>query len=100
MQPTSKPRPAAGKRLRAITLGKGEGGEFRLRDLDPALGQLLLPVVTVPVLAEALDLTPRRVQQLTSEGVLLRADRGRYPFGLNVRQYCQYLRDGGDRDQL
>jgi phage terminase Nu1 subunit (DNA packaging protein) len=48
------------------------------------------PVATV---AKLLLLTERRVQQLTREGVLPRADRGRYELAPVVQAYVRYLRD-------
>ena len=48
------------------------------------------PVATI---AKLLLLTERRVQQLTREGVLPRADRGRYELAPVVQAYVRYLRD-------
>ena len=45
------------------------------------------------VIAKLLDLTPRRVQQLSGEGVIPRAERGRYDLVGAVRGYIRYLRD-------
>jgi phage terminase Nu1 subunit (DNA packaging protein) len=52
-------------------------------------------MTTYPVdtLCKLLDLTPRRVQQLTSEGVLVKVERGRYDLVKSVRGYIAYLRD-------
>lgn len=47
----------------------------------------------VAVIAKLLDLTPRRVQQLSSEGVIPRAEKGRYELVPAVRGYIRYLRD-------
>jgi phage terminase Nu1 subunit (DNA packaging protein) len=44
-----------------------------------------------PYLAEFLNLTARRVQQLAQEGVLPRAERGVYDFEACVRAYVRYL---------
>lgn len=45
------------------------------------------------LLAELLDLTPRRIQQLAKEGHVKRASRtGRYLLGPSVRSYVQFLR--------
>lgn len=51
--------------------------------------------VTYPVdtIAKLLDLTPRRVQQLAAEGIIPRADGGRYELVPVVRGYVKYLRD-------
>jgi len=47
----------------------------------------------VTVIAKLLDLTDRRVQQLTSEGVIPKTERGRYELVPAVRGYIRYLRD-------
>jgi phage terminase Nu1 subunit (DNA packaging protein) len=54
-----------------------------------------MSVNTYPVdtLCKLLDLTPRRVQQLTGEGVLIKVERGRYDLVKSVRGYVIYLRD-------
>ena len=45
------------------------------------------------VLAKLLDLTERRVRQLSAEGVIPKAARGRYEVVGAVRGYIRYLRD-------
>lgn len=47
----------------------------------------------IAVIARLLDLTERRVQQLAREGVIPRAERGRYDLVGAVRGYVRYLRD-------
>lgn len=47
------------------------------------------PVETV---ARLLDLTPRRVQQLSKEGVIPKAERGRYELVPAVQGYIRYLK--------
>ena len=47
-------------------------------------------------------LTNRRVQQLTSDGVLLKEGRGKYPLIPNVQNYIKYWQDraaGSDADE-
>jgi phage terminase Nu1 subunit (DNA packaging protein) len=44
-------------------------------------------------LAQLLDLTPRRLQQLAAEGVIPKTDRNRYELVDSVRGYIRYLRD-------
>lgn len=44
-------------------------------------------------IAKLLDLTPRRVNQLAAEGVIPKADRGRYELVPVVRAYVRYLRE-------
>jgi phage terminase Nu1 subunit (DNA packaging protein) len=50
---------------------------------------LMVPVSTI---AHALDVTPRRVQQLAAEGVIPKAERGRYPLIPVVRAYLAHQR--------
>ena len=50
--------------------------------------------VSAAVLGKVLDdLTPRRVQQLAQEGVIPKADRGKYPLVPCVQGYIRYLKD-------
>lgn len=53
------------------------------------------PSATYPVdtICKLCDLTPRRVQQLTAEGVLVKVERGRYDLIRSVRGYIQYLKE-------
>lgn len=52
----------------------------------------------VSTLCSLLDLTPRRVQQLTNEGVLFKVERGRYDLIKSVRGYISYLRDRAEKN--
>lgn len=54
-----------------------------------------MSATTYPVstIAKLLDLTERRVQQLAREGVLPKAESGRYDLVQAVRGYVKYLRD-------
>lgn len=45
------------------------------------------------VIAKLLDLSERRVQQLSREGIIPKATRGQYDLIGSVRGYVQYLRD-------
>ena len=47
----------------------------------------------ITVIARLLDLSERRVQQLVRDGVIPKAERGRYEFVGAVRGYVRYLRD-------
>jgi len=47
----------------------------------------------VKTIAKLLDLTERRVQQLAREGVIPKAESGRYDLVQAVRGYVKYLRD-------
>ncbi len=47
----------------------------------------------VAVICKLLDLTPQRIRQLVNEGVIPRAERGRYELVPAVRGYIKYLRD-------
>lgn len=53
----------------------------------------------IAVIARLLDLTERRVQQLSREGVIPRGERGRYDLVGSVRGYVRYLRDQAARAQ-
>lgn len=44
-------------------------------------------------IAKLLDLTPRRVNQLAAEGVIPKAERGRYELVPVVKSYVRYLRE-------
>jgi len=47
----------------------------------------------IKTIARLLDLSERRVQQLSREGVIPRSDRGRYELVGAVQGYIRYLRD-------
>ena len=47
----------------------------------------------IAVIAKLLDLSERRVQQLSREGVIPKATRGQYDLVGSVRGYVRYLRD-------
>ena len=47
----------------------------------------------IGVIARLLDLSERRIQQLSREGVIPKADRGQYDLVGAVRGYVAYLRD-------
>ena len=49
-----------------------------------------MPLVTVEKLAQAMNLSPRRVQQLVDEG-MPREERGRYELGQCMAWYIRYL---------
>lgn len=51
------------------------------------------PTYPIAVIAKLLDLSERRVQQLTREGVIPKSERGRYELVPAVRGYIRYLRD-------
>ena len=48
---------------------------------------------TANQVAELLELTPRRVQQLATEGVFPKLNRGRYPLVACLRAYIRYWQD-------
>ncbi len=48
---------------------------------------------SLAVIAKLLDLSERRVQQLSREGVIPKATRGQYDLVGSVRGYVRYLRD-------
>ena len=47
----------------------------------------------IGVIARLLDLSERRIQQLSREGVIPKAERGQYELIGSVRGYVRYLRD-------
>lgn len=47
----------------------------------------------ISVIARLLDLSERRIQQLSREGVIPKAERGQYDLIGSVRGYVRYLRD-------
>jgi phage terminase Nu1 subunit (DNA packaging protein) len=51
------------------------------------------PSQPIAVIAKLLDLSERRVQQLSREGVIPKATRGQYDLIGSVRGYVRYLRD-------
>ncbi|GGB62715.1 hypothetical protein GCM10011316_38250 [Roseibium aquae] len=51
------------------------------------------------MIAKLLDLSERRVQQLSREGVLPKATRGKYDLIGSVRGYVRYLRDQANKAQ-
>lgn len=53
----------------------------------------------IGVIARLLDLSERRVQQLSREGVIPKADRGQYDLIGSVRGYVRYLRDQAQKAQ-
>ena len=53
----------------------------------------------IGVIAKLLDLSERRVQQLSREGVIPKAERGHYDLIGSVRGYVRYLRDQAVRAQ-
>src|SRR6056297_2219834 len=53
----------------------------------------------IGVIARLLDLSERRVQQLSREGVIPKADRGQYDLIGSVRGYVRYLRDQAAKAQ-
>ncbi len=57
------------------------------------------PSQPIGVIAKLLDLSERRVQQLSREGVIPKATRGQYNLIGSVRGYVRYLRDQAARAQ-
>ena len=53
----------------------------------------------IGVIAKLLDLSERRVQQLSREGVIPKANRGQYELIGSVRGYVQYLREQAAKAQ-
>lgn len=59
-------------------------------------------VTTVPLdtICKLLDLTPARISQLTSQGVIPRQERGRYEVVPVVRAYIKFLRERAVRGDV
>ena len=57
------------------------------------------PSQPIAVIAKLLDLSERRVQQLSREGVIPKATRGQYDLIGSVRGYVRYLRDQAAKAQ-
>lgn len=74
--------------------------KLRISELSVELRSLLLPIVGVQELADALLVSPRRVQQLTAEKVLVRAEDGAYPLPRSASRYVSWLAAGGDRSDI
>ena len=51
------------------------------------------PTYPVSVIAKLLKLTERRVQQLSKEGVIPKAEHGRYELAAAVQGYVGYLQE-------
>ena len=51
------------------------------------------PTVEVSVLAKLFSLTTVRVQQLASQGVVIKAARGRYDLWASIRNYIKFLQE-------
>lgn len=51
------------------------------------------PTVEVAVLAKLFSLTTVRVQQLASQGVVIKAARGRYDLWASIRNYIKFLQE-------
>jgi len=51
------------------------------------------PLLPVGFIATALNLTDRRVQQLASEGIIPKAERGKYDLIPTVQAYVKYLQE-------
>lgn len=53
--------------------------------------------VGVTTLAKLFDLTPMRVQQLASAGVVVKVSHGTYALGESVKNYVKFLRERADK---
>jgi len=59
-----------------------------------------LPTYPVSTIAKILNLTERRIQQLSQEGVIPKNERGRYDLENSVRGYVQFLQDRASGQSL
>ena len=57
-------------------------------------------VVSGAVIAELMEISPRRVEQLAKLGVIPREGRGKYRVGKAVPAYLCYLREPGYRRMI
>ncbi len=57
------------------------------------MSSAVAPTYPVKTIAKLLRLTERRVQQLSKEGVIPKAERGRYELAPAVQGYIAYLQD-------
>lgn len=53
-------------------------------------------IITTKELSEILSLTPRRIQQLTKEGALVRTTRGKYDLPSSIQAYIEYSNEVPD----
>ncbi|MGN7760470.1 hypothetical protein [Paenibacillus sp. 22594] len=53
-------------------------------------------VVTAIQMADLLGLTPRRIQQLAEEGIIVRSGRGKYMAAGSVQNYIRFQAETGD----
>jgi len=51
-------------------------------------------------ISRLLNITERRLRQLAAEGVIPKADRGRYPLAATVRGYVIYLQQTGSTENI
>ncbi|MFY0545466.1 hypothetical protein [Brevibacillus sp. H7] len=58
-------------------------------------------VFSAKQLSEILNLTPRRIQQLAEEGIMVKASRGKYKAIDSIQRYIQLLQEKkGDSDEV
>lgn len=50
-------------------------------------------IFTTKQLSEIIDLTPRRIQQLAEEGVLIKASRGKYKAVESLKKYILHIQE-------
>ncbi|WP_267428043.1 hypothetical protein [Methylobacterium sp. GC_Met_2] len=67
-------------------VAKSDAADFASDAADDAL------MVPVSTLARAFDLTARRVQQLAADGIIPKAERGRYPLIAAVQAYLAHVK--------
>ena len=88
----------AGRDARFLARHKTEMGASLLTSFYEAT--MDLPSCPVSVIASILNLTERRIQQLSQEGVIPKNERGRYDLENSVRCYVQYLQDRANGQSL
>jgi len=77
--------------------GKG-GGEIEVRNEETAQNEMHF---SAKQLSDLLNITPRRIQQLAEEGIVVKSARGKYKVLESVRGFIRYLQDkNGDNDEI
>ncbi len=64
-----------------------------MSDDKPKEGTPQQQTISVEIMAQLLNLTPRHVQRLASQGHIPKAGRGRYELVPTVQAYCKYLQE-------
>ena len=55
------------------------------------LDEKMKAIVTIGELAKELNLTPRRIQQLSNNGIIFKVSRGKYDLDKSKKSYIKYI---------